>query len=86
MSRDWATLPPQWHGKGVARAVSPEICYPACQAVTSTEAYGNEISTFPTFWILRKPCNLPVLLSFEKLARHLLHVWYKNNNKHCNPE
>ncbi|CAO3308975.1 hypothetical protein METHP14_440012 [Pseudomonas sp. P14-2025] len=27
-----------------------------------------------------------ILLSFEKLARHLLYVWYKNNNKHCNSE
>ncbi|SPO57552.1 conserved protein of unknown function [Pseudomonas sp. JV551A1] len=27
-----------------------------------------------------------ILLGLQKLARHLLYVWYKNNNKHCNSE
>ncbi|AFK68584.1 hypothetical protein YSA_03352 [Pseudomonas putida ND6] len=35
---------------------------------------------------MQNPLNPLILLSFEKLARHLLYVWYKNNNKHCNSE
>jgi len=68
------------------RSVRAKICYPTPPAVTDAEAYGNEISTFArptTPPETRKPL---ILLDLPKLARHLLYVWYKNNNKHCNSE
>ena len=67
-------------------AVAQGICYPTRPGVTLAEAYGNEIATFSAWCPKHRARKALILLGLAKLARHLLYVWYKNNNKHCNPE